>query len=215
MKTISKNTIICILASIVFIALSLSMIVNASSTFILSFNNGGTYREYKVTGDSTIYGYITNYGDNTRVYLFSDSPFSCIENTFGASDGFQYQDAYMLYFSYAKASTYSFSNMEYVSAVGGGHENAYNYYRSVHPLEPTEPSTEEPSTESPSTEPSTEEPAPTPTPTPVDSDLPVDDYLTFFIQHAFWYGAELATLLSLVGYGVFKAISLININKNI
>lgn len=41
----------------------------------------------------------------------------------------------------------------------------------------------------------------------------VNDYLQFFISSVFWYGAELATLLSFLGYGVFKAVSLLSINK--
>lgn len=62
-----------------------------------------------------------------------------------------------------------------------------------------------------STEPSTEESQPPFVPN--DSDIPVNTYLNIFLQMSFWYGAELATLLSFVGYGVFKAISLLNINN--
>ena len=83
----------------------------------------------------------------------------------------------------------------------------------------TEPSTEysitEQSTESsveqptePSTEPSTDMPFVQPT---SDTDTLIQNYLTIFLM-LFWYGSGLATLLSFIGYGVFKAISLININ---
>lgn len=41
----------------------------------------------------------------------------------------------------------------------------------------------------------------------------IQEYLTVFLSSAFWYGMLVTTLLSFIGYGVFKAFALININK--
>lgn len=39
-------------------------------------------------------------------------------------------------------------------------------------------------------------------------------FMSIFITYAFWYGMVVASILSFFGYGVFKALSLFNINKH-
>lgn len=117
---------------------------------------------------------------------------------------------------------------------------ANTYYDSIYNSSPSteEPSTE-PSTEEPSTEPSTEEPSTEPSTEPgtepsteePSTEIPsvepsydlteeqenlkdsTTNYLYTFLQVFMINGFILATLLSFIGYGVFKAFSLLNIHN--
>ena len=101
-------------------------------------------------------------------------------------------------------------------------QQAFDRFNNLYPEESsTEPGTEEPSTEpsteEPSTEPSTENPSVEPSYDLTEEQENLKDsttnYLYTFLQVFMINGFILATLLSFIGYGVFKAFSLLNIHN--
>lgn len=206
MKT-KKNVIICVLASIIFVIVSIPYVVHAESAYSFS-NDNGTY-EYTVVSDSStladyhVGAYMNALNGNTYVFFVSNYYFTVQAQPSNTVIKSSVTDGYYCVSSVVKSAYTAYTGFA-VRNVTSRADALKNFKMDF--SEPTEPSTEEP------TEPSTEEPQPPFVPE-LDSDIPVNTYLNIFLQMSFWYGAELATLLSFVGYGVFKAISLLNINN--
>lgn len=194
-----KNVIICILASIVFVVVSIPYVVHAESAY--SFTNDNGVYGYTIVSDSSALidyhmgAYINALNGNTYVFFVSNYYFTVQaqpSNTViksSVTDGY-YCVSSVVKFPYTAYTGFAVRN---VTSRADALENFKTDF-------------------SESTDPSTEEPQP-PFEPEIDSDIPVNTYLNIFLQLSFWYGAELSTLLSFVGYGVFKAISLLNINN--
>ena len=198
-----KNVIICVLASIVFIV-SIPYVVHAESTY--SFTNDNGVYGYTIISDSStladyhVGAYINALNGNTYVFFVSNYYFTVQAQPSNTVIKSSVTDGYYIVSSVVKSAytAYTGFTVRNVTSRADALENFKTDFS-----EPTEPSTEEPSTE---------EPQP-PFEPEIDGDIPVNTYLNIFLQMSFWYGAELATLLSFIGYGVFKAISLLNINN--
>lgn len=203
MKT-KKNVIICVLASIVFVVVSIPYVVHAESAY--SFTNDNGVYGYTIVSDSStladyhVGAYINALNGNTYVFFVSNYYFTVQAQPSNTVIKSSVTDGYYIVSSVVKSAYNAYTGfaVRNVTSRADALENFKTDFS-----EPTEPSTEEP------TEPSTEEPPFVSN----DSDIPVNAYLDIFLQLSFWYGAELATLLSFIGYGVFKAISLLNINN--
>lgn len=193
-----KNVIICVLASIVFVVVSISYVVHAESAY--SFTNDNGVYGYTIVSDSStladyhVGAYINALNGNTYVFFVSNYYFTVQAQPSNTVIKSSVTDGYYCVSSVVKSPYNAYTGFA-VRSVTSRADALENF--KIDFFEPTEPSTEEPQ----------------PPFVPYDSDIPVNTYLDIFLQMSFWYGAELATLLSFVGYGVFKAISLLNINN--
>lgn len=198
MKT-KKKVIICVLASIVFVIVSIPYVVHAESAY--SFTNDNGVYGYTIVSDSStladyhLGAYINALNGNTYVFFVSNYYFTVQAQPSNTVIKSSVTDGYYIVSSVVKSAYNAYTGfaVRNVTSRADALENFKTDFS-----EPTEPSTEEPQ---PPFEPE------------IDGDIPVNTYLNIFLQMSFWYGAELATLLSFVGYGVFKAISLLNINN--
>ena len=198
MKT-KKNVIICVLASIVFVIVSIPYVVHAESAYSFS-NDNGTY-EYTVVSDSStladyhVGAYMNALNGNTYVFFVSNYYFTVQAQPSNTVIKSSVTDGYYCVSSVIKSAYTAYTGFA-VRNVTSRADALENFKTDF----------------SESTDPSTEEPQP-PFEPEIDGDIPVNTYLNIFLQMSFWYGAEFATLLSFIGYGVFKAISLLNINN--
>lgn len=217
MRIINKRFFICALASILFVVLSVSPLLvrayDGSLDYCITYNYLGvkckdTFFINSPFDDSKIECFISS-ENKPIVYFIGTVPFTCtvtVKNISSKTTDITVEDNGTYYYA---SYPYDMNISDFSGFIlDGSISSVSDAIASYDALHTTVEPTEEPSTE----EPSMEEPTTPDTPV-IEGDYPIDTYLSLFISQGLWYGMEIATLMSFVGYGVFKALSLLNINK--